>query len=56
MKQILKEKTNESRMNGDKKQNQPPIKAIVVKALINIIELYSPRKNRAKPILEYSTL
>jgi hypothetical protein len=27
-----------------------------VKALINIIELYSAKKNKAKPILEYSTL
>jgi hypothetical protein len=36
--------------------NQPPKKIIVANALINIIELYSAKKNNAKPILEYSTL
>ena len=36
--------------------NQPPRKTIQAKALINIIELYSAKKNNAKPILEYSTL
>ena len=35
---------------------QPPINAITVKALINIIELYSAKKNKAKPIAAYSTL
>ena len=35
---------------------QPPRNNSVVKALISIIELYSARKNRAKPILPYSTL
>jgi hypothetical protein len=36
--------------------NQPPKKTRTVKALIRIIEPYSARKKRAKPILEYSTL
>ena len=36
--------------------NHPPKKINVVKALIKIIELYSAKKNKAKPILEYSTL
>jgi hypothetical protein len=35
---------------------QPPINKITVKALIKIILLYSARKNKAKPILAYSTL
>jgi hypothetical protein len=35
---------------------QPPKNIIVVKPLIRIIELYSAKKNNAKPILEYSTL
>lgn len=36
--------------------NQPPRKTRTVNALIRIIEPYSARKKRAKPILEYSTL
>ena len=36
--------------------NQPPRNMTTVNADIKIIELYSPRKNKAKPILEYSTL
>jgi hypothetical protein len=36
--------------------NQPPKKIKTVKMLIAIIEPYSARKNKAKPILEYSTL
>jgi hypothetical protein len=38
------------------KGNQPPKKSIVVKLHIRIIFAYSPKKNRAKPIAEYSTL
>tara|TARA_B100000795_G_C22653046_1_gene381054 strand:- start:440 stop:634 length:195 start_codon:yes stop_codon:yes gene_type:complete len=34
--------------------NQPPKKPITVKALIIIILEYSPRKNKANPIAEYS--
>ena len=36
--------------------NQPPRNMTTVNADIKIMELYSPRKNKAKPILEYSTL
>lgn len=35
---------------------QPPKNMMTVKTLINIIEPYSARKKRAKPILAYSTL
>jgi hypothetical protein len=50
-------------MNGSSKKNQgkfmntqPPKKIITVKVLIAIIDPYSAKKNKAKPILEYSTL
>ena len=36
--------------------NQPLKKIRTVKTLIAIIEPYSAKKNKAKPILEYSTL
>jgi len=36
--------------------NQPPRNIITVNTLIKIIEPYSARKNKAKPILAYSTL
>jgi hypothetical protein len=36
--------------------NQPPKKKVTIKLAINIILQYSPKKNRAKPIEEYSTL
>ena len=36
--------------------NQPPTNNKIVNTLIRIIELYSAKKNKAKPILEYSTL
>ena len=39
-----------------KKGNQPPKNKMVIKAAINIILLYSPKKNIAKIIEEYSTL
>jgi len=39
-----------------KKGFQPPKKSIVVIDEINIILLYSARKNKANPIAEYSTL
>lgn len=38
------------------KNNQPPKKTITERQDIIIIELYSAKKNNAKPILEYSTL
>jgi hypothetical protein len=36
--------------------NHPPMNKITVKVLIRIIEPYSAKKNKAKPILAYSTL
>lgn len=36
--------------------NQPPKNSVDTKALINSILAYSPKKNRAKVIAEYSTL
>jgi hypothetical protein len=42
-----KEKSNES---------QPPKKTNVASMLIAIIDPYSAKKNKAKPMLEYSTL
>jgi hypothetical protein len=58
MKLVLKPKTIESikKIEFKKKDNQPPINIITVNKLIRIIEQYSARKNKAKPILEYSTL
>lgn len=48
---------NESKTKGlEKIEIQPPRNIIVVKELISIMELYSARKKRAKPILAYSTL
>jgi hypothetical protein len=38
------------------KGNQPPKNSIETKALINNILAYSPKKNKAKVIAEYSTL
>ena len=38
------------------KESQPPKKSMTVRALIRIMELYSARKNNAKPIAAYSTL
>lgn len=39
-----------------KGDNQPPKKKSTTKLDISIILQYSPRKNKAKPIEEYSTL
>jgi len=36
--------------------NHPPKKIITVNVLIAIIDPYSAKKNKAKPMLEYSTL
>ena len=41
---------------SSKINNQPPKNVMTAKALINIILLYSAKKNKAKPIEEYSTL
>lgn len=38
------------------RDNHPPAKSKTVRALINIIELYSAKKNKANPIAAYSTL
>ena len=45
-------------MKGDRSitGNQPPKNRIETKALIKSILAYSPRKNKAKVIAEYSTL
>lgn len=41
---------------NQKGANQPPRNNKVVTTLINKILPYSPKKNKAKPIAEYSTL
>jgi len=55
---VLKPKTKGSRivnkLTGT--NNQPPRNIMTVKILIKIIEPYSAKKNKAKPILAYSTL
>jgi hypothetical protein len=43
-----------TKLNG--KSNQPPKNKRTVNKLIRIIEPYSAKKKRAKPILAYSTL
>jgi hypothetical protein len=58
IKAVLKPKTKGSKTNKYEKEtdNQPPKNKITVKTLIKMIDPYSARKNRAKPILAYSTL
>jgi hypothetical protein len=46
----------ESKKNKNGRDNQPPKNIITVNKLIRIIDPYSARKNKAKPILAYSTL
>ena len=46
-------KFKNSNLNGG---NHPPIKSTTAKELIKIIFAYSPRKNNAKGMDEYSTL
>jgi hypothetical protein len=46
--------TRRNEMDGNK--YQPPKNRITVNTLIIIIEQYSAKKNKANPILEYSTL
>ena len=55
---VLRPKTIESirKMEFRQKDSQPPINMITVNKLIKIIDAYSAKKNKAKPILEYSTL
>ena len=43
-------------LNICSKGNHPPKNKTVIKKLINNILAYSPRKNKAKVIAEYSTL
>jgi|TARA_B110000444_G_scaffold260226_1_gene306421 hypothetical protein len=55
--EILKPKMKGSKIVGiNDKDNQPPKNIIVQKLLINIIDPYSAKKNKANPILAYSTL
>jgi hypothetical protein len=58
IKDVLNAKIKGSSKNNHQtfKDNQPPRKIKTVIRLIAIIEPYSARKNKAKPILEYSTL
>jgi hypothetical protein len=55
---VFKAKTKGSITNNQERltDSQPPMKIRTVKVLIAIIEPYSAKKNKAKPILEYSTL
>jgi hypothetical protein len=53
---VLKPNMNGSKKNSNETDNQPPRNIITVNTLIKIIEPYSARKNKAKPILAYSTL
>jgi len=55
---VLKPITNPSSKKNAKNENeiQPPKNMITVKTLIKIIDPYSAKKNKAKPILAYSTL
>jgi hypothetical protein len=52
----LKPKKKGSRKNNVGSDSHPPRNIITVKTLINIIEPYSARKNKANPMLAYSTL
>jgi hypothetical protein len=58
MSAVLSPKKKGSRKKKDKKlrDSQPPKNIKTVNMLIRIIEPYSAKKKRAKPILEYSTL
>jgi len=53
---VLKPKAKGSKKNKIGMVNHPPTNIITVNALINIIDPYSAKKNKAKPILAYSTL
>jgi hypothetical protein len=46
----------ESKRKRNENDNHPPRNMITVKTDIKIIDPYSAKKNRAKPILAYSTL
>lgn len=56
MKAVFKPRKNGSNKNKNELVNHPPRNIITVKVLISIIEPYSAKKNRANPILAYSTL
>jgi len=53
---VLKPRINGSTKNKYGRNNQPPKNIITVKTLIKIMDPYSAKKNKAKPILAYSTL
>ena len=55
---LIPSQTGPGKIPNPKGNNEyhPPKKQIAVRALIIIIFAYSPRKNNAKPIEEYSTL
>lgn len=53
---VLKPKTKGFKKKRISLNNQPPKNIITVKTLIRIILPYSAKKNRANPILAYSTL
>lgn len=57
-KEVFKPKIKGSIRKARKKEkdNQPPTKSKIVSKLIKIIEPYSAKKKRAKPIDAYSTL
>ena len=55
-KKVFKAKTKgPSKKCRPKGANQPPRKRITARELIKIILPYSPKKNRAKPMADYST-
>jgi hypothetical protein len=56
IKETLKPIIKESKKYRNGTNNQPPKNIITVNVLIKIIDPYSARKKRAKPILAYSTL
>jgi len=53
---VLNPNTKGSKKNNMGTVNHPPTNIITVNALISIIDPYSAKKNKAKPILAYSTL
>jgi hypothetical protein len=55
-KAVFKPNIKGLRKKRNELNNQPPKNIITVKTLINMIEPYSARKNKANPILAYSTL
>jgi len=56
IRETFKPRKKGSRKNKKEVVNHPPRNIVTVKVLIKIIDPYSARKKRAKPILAYSTL